>query len=67
MAEKEEENDAKETDEEKIQKKNAKILYELMFEDMTPVQFLKAAKKAIIKAKKDVAKSRVLLIALLNW
>ena len=75
MSEKEDDNDEgsapqkteEEKKEERIQKKNAKILYELMFEDMSPVQFLKAAKKAIVKAKKDVGKCRVLLIALLNW
>ena len=68
MSEKEDDNDEgsapqkteEEKKEERIQKKNAKILYELM-------QFLKAAKKAIVKAKKDVGKCRVLLIALLNW
>ena len=67
MSEENDEVAAKQVDEERNRKTNAKILYELMFEDMSPVQFLKAAKKAVLKAKKDVGKSRVLLIALLNW
>lgn len=44
-----------------------KVLYELMFEDMSPAQFLKAAKKAVTKAKRAPSKCRILLIALLNW
>ena len=44
-----------------------RTLYELMFEDMSPAQFLKAAKKAVTKAKRTPSKCRILLIALLNW
>ena len=48
-------------------RKSSRVLYELMFEDMSPSKFLKAAKKAVIKAKQDVGQCRILLMALLNW
>jgi hypothetical protein len=48
-------------------RKSSRVLYELMFEDMSPSKFLKAAKKAVIKAKQDIGQCRILLMALLNW